>query len=153
MRPVMRSGTSRRAGRTAGAESARRMAMELPLGSDVASVRRRVEALEGLLERSIRLPGFNRAVGLDAIIGLLPVLGDIIGAGLAFYMVWEARNLGMSKWHQARMMANIGFDTLIGAVPLAGDLFDFLFRSNTRNLKIISRYLDKHYPETRIIEG
>jgi len=137
----------------AGQGAVRRMTHEFPLGNDIVSVRRRLEALEGLLERSVRLPGFNRAVGLDAIIGLLPVIGDLIAAGLAFYFVWEARNLGMSKWQRARMIANIGFDTLVGAVPIAGDLFDFLFRSNSRNLRIVTKYLDKHHPETRTIQG
>jgi len=106
-----------------------------------------------VLERFVIIPGLNRPVGLDAIIGLVPVVGDLIAGVMALYLVWEARNLGMSKWHVGRMLANIGFDTLIGAVPLAGDLFDFLFRSNSRNLRIVRKYLDRHHPETRIIEG
>ena len=133
--------------------AARPMQRSIPLGTDAGSVRHRVEALEGLLERSVRLPGLNRAIGLDAIIGLVPVFGDLVAAGLSFYLVWEARNLGMSKWQRARMLANIGLDTLVGAVPIAGDLFDVLFRSNSRNLRIISKHLDRHHPETRIIEG
>jgi hypothetical protein len=92
-------------------------------------------------------------VGLDSIIGLVPVAGDILAAAIGLYCVWEARNLGMSKWQLARMGANIGFDTLVGAVPLAGDVFDFLFQSNTRNVKIIRKHLDKHHPHTKIIEG
>lgn len=129
------------------------MTAELPLGSNPAAVRQRIEALEGVLERSVIIPGLNRPVGLDAIIGLVPVAGDLVAGAMALYLVWEARNLGMSKWHVARMLANIGFDTLIGSVPLAGDLFDFLFRSNSRNLRIVRKYLDRHHPETRIIEG
>lgn len=137
----------------AGPDATRRMTVEFPLGTDAVSVRQRVEAMERLLERSVVVPGLNRAVGLDAIVGLVPVIGDLIGGALALYLVWEARNLGMSRWHLARMLANIGFDTLVGAVPVAGDLFDFLFRSNSRNLRIIGKYLDKHHPETRIIDG
>lgn len=133
--------------------SARRMEFDLPFGSDPVSVRQRVEALEKLLERSIALPGTKQVVGLDAVLGLIPVAGDIIAAGLGLYLVWEARNLGMSKFHLARMIGNIGFDTLLGAVPVAGDLFDFAFRSNSRNLRIIRKHLDKHHPHTRIIEG
>ena len=76
-----------------------------------------------------------------------------MAAGLGLYLVWEARNLGMSKWQLARMTANVGFDTLVGAVPFAGDVFDFIFRSNSRNLRIIRKHLDKHHPETKIIEG
>lgn len=126
---------------------------ELPLGSDPMSVRRRVEALERVLERSLTIPGIRREVGLDAIVGLVPVAGDVVSAAMGLYLVWEARNLGMSKWQLARMTANVGFDTLVGAVPVAGDLFDVLFRSNSRNLKIIRKHLDRRHPHTRVIEG
>ena len=131
----------------------RRMAPEIPLGRDPLSVRRRIEALEQVLERAFVIPGINRPVGLDAIAGLVPVAGDIVAAGLGLYLVWEARNLGMSKFQLARMIGNVGFDTLVGAVPVAGDLFDFLFRSNTRNLRIVRKHLDRHHPATRIVEG
>lgn len=131
----------------------RSMRSELPLGSDPASVRRRIEAMEALMERSIPVPGLKTPVGLDAVIGLVPIAGDLLAAVLGLYTVWEARNLKMSKWQLARMTANIGFDTLIGAVPVAGDAFDFFFRSNTRNLRIIRKHLDKHHPHTKIIEG
>lgn len=129
------------------------MEFELPLGSDALSVRRRVEAIERVLERSFTVPGIRRQVGLDAIVGLVPVAGDVVSAAMGLYLVWEARNLGMSKWQLARMTANVGFDTLIGAVPVAGDLFDFVFRSNSRNLKIIRKHLDKHHPHTRVIDA
>lgn len=133
--------------------SARRMEFELPMGSDPVSIRRRVEALERVLERSFSVPGTNQQFGLDAIVGLIPVAGDLVSAAMGLYLVWEARNLGMSKWQLARMTANVGFDTMVGAVPVAGDLFDFMFRSNSRNLKIIRKHLDKHHPHTRVIEG
>ncbi|MET1757057.1 DUF4112 domain-containing protein [Novosphingobium sp. RD2P27] len=133
--------------------SARPMRPELPLGNDAASIRRRIEALEKVLERSFVIPGIGRRVGLDAVVGLVPVAGDVVSAALGFYLVWEARKLGMSKFQIARMAANVGVDSVLGAVPIAGDAFDFLFRSNTRNLKIIQRHLDKHHPHTRIIEG
>jgi len=137
----------------AGAETVRRMGLDLPLGSDPAAIRQRVEALEAVLERAFVLPGTKRAVGLDAVIGLIPVAGDVVSAVLGFYLVWEARNLGLSKFKLARMIANVGFDTAVGAIPIAGDLFDFVFRSNSRNLRIIRRHLDKHHPHTRVIEG
>jgi hypothetical protein len=127
----------------------RRMAtgpLNLPLGRDPLAVRRRIEALEHLLERSFVVPGTNRAVGLDAIAGLIPVLGDLITAGMGAYLVWEASNLGLPKWKLWRMAGNVAFDTAVGAVPVAGDLFDFMFRSNTRNLRILRRHLDKHHP-------
>ncbi len=129
------------------------MAVQLPLGSDALSVRLRVEALEKLLEGAFVIPGINRRVGLDSIVGLLPVAGDAITAAMGLYLVWEARNLGMPKWQLWRMAGHVGVDALLGAVPLAGDLFDFFYRSNSRNLKIIKRHLDKHHPATRTLEG
>jgi hypothetical protein len=129
------------------------MAAGLPVGRDPASVRRRVEAMEALLERAFTVPGTNYRVGLDAVVGLVPVLGDVITTAMGAWIVWEGRNLGMSKFHLARMAGNVGVDTLIGAIPLVGDLFDLAFRSNTRNVKILKRWLDKHHPETGLIEG
>lgn len=126
--------------------------LDLPLGKDAVSIRRRIEAMEQVLERSFVIPGINRPVGLDAIIGLVPVVGDIIAMGMGVYIVWEARNLDMPKWKLLRMAGNIAVDSAVGAVPVVGDLFDFLFRSNSRNLKIVKKHLDKHHPHTRVIE-
>ena len=130
-----------------------RLASQLPIGRDPMSVRRRVEAMEKLLERAFTVPGTNYRVGADAVVGLVPVVGDVITAAMGAWLVWEARNLGMSKFHLARMIGNVGFDTAIGAIPLAGDLFDLAFRSNSRNLRIVKRWLDKHHPGTKTIEG
>lgn len=131
----------------------RPVGIELPLGNDPQSVRRRIEAMETLLERSFRIPGINYPVGLDSIAGLVPVVGDIVTAAMGAYIVWEGRNLGMPRWKLWRMVGNVAFDTAIGAIPIAGDAFDLLFRSNTRNLKIVRKHLDKHHPETRVVEG
>ena len=127
--------------------------MTLPAGTDPASVRARVEALEMLLERSFVVPGLNMPIGLDALVGLVPVIGDIVTTALGAYIVWEARNLNMSKWQLTRMGGNVAIDTVLGLVPLVGDAADFLYRSNTKNLRIIKKHLDKHHPETRVIEG
>lgn len=126
---------------------------DLPLGTDPLAVRRRVEALERLLEGMIEIPVLRRKVGLDAIAGVIPVAGDLVTAAMGLYLVWEARNLGMPRWQLWRMIANVGIDTAVGAVPIAGDLFDLLYRSNTRNLRIIRKHLDRHHPATRIIES
>ena len=131
----------------------RPMGIDLPTGNDPVSIRRRIEAMEQLLERSFRIPGVNYPIGLDSIVGLVPVVGDVITAAMGAYIVWEARNLGMPKWKLWRMAGNIAFDTAIGAVPLVGDAFDLVYRSNTRNLKIIRKHLDKHHPGQRTIEG
>ncbi len=123
------------------------------LGSDPQSVRQRVEALEKLLERMVVIPGINRPVGLDVILDLVPFAGSTAAAVLGAYMAWEARNLGMSKWQVSRMAGNIGVDWLFGLIPWVGAIPDLFFRSNSRNLKIIKRHLDKHHPGTRTIDG
>lgn len=129
------------------------LGIEFPTGRTPADIRRRMEAMELLLERSLTIPGTQFKIGLDAVIGLVPVVGDAIAAMLGAYIIWEAKNLGLPKWKLWRMAGNIAVDTAVGAVPLAGDLFDLAFRSNTRNLKIVKRHLDKHHPATRVIEG
>ena len=122
------------------------------LGADPRSVRQRVEAMEKLLERMFVIPGINRPIGLDVILDVVPVVGDIAAAALGTYIVWEARNLGMSKWQITRMAGNVGFDWLLGLIPWVGAIPDFFFRSNSRNLRIIKRHLEKHHPEVATIE-
>ena len=123
------------------------------LGTDPASVRRRVEAMEKLLERLFVIPGIRQPIGLDVILDLVPVAGDIAAAALGAYIVWEGRNLGMSKWQLSRMAGNVGVDWLLGLIPFVGAIPDFFFRSNTRNLRMIKRHLDKHHAATATIEG
>ena len=124
----------------------------LSLGRDAASVRRRIEAMEQLLEGMVTIPVINRRVGLDALLGLVPVAGDVISAAMGAWLVWEARNLGLSRFQLARMGGRVAFDTLLGAVPVIGDAADFFYRSNTRNLKTIKRHLDRHHPGTATVE-
>lgn len=131
-------------------EFARRMPV---MGTDPASVRTRVEAMEAMLEGLFVIPGIRRRVGLDSIIGLIPIVGDVVTAAMGAWIVWEARNLGMSKFQLVRMAANVGVDTAIGAIPFVGDAFDLFFRSNSRNLRIIRKHLDKHHPAGVVIEG
>ena len=123
------------------------------LGTDPKAVRQRVEAMERILERMFVIPGTRQSVGLDVILDVVPVVGDFAAAALGAYIVWEAKNLGMSKTQIARMAGNVGVDWLLGLIPWVGAIPDFFFRSNTRNLRIVKRWLDKHHPETRLIEG
>jgi hypothetical protein len=126
------------------------------LGTDPGSVRKRVEAMERVLERLFVIPGTRQPVGLDAILDLVPVVGDVAAAALGAYIVWEARNLGMSKWQLARMSGNVGFNWLLGlfsVVPVVGVIPTLLFRSNSKNLKIIKRHLDKHHAASATVEG
>ncbi|MEO5972522.1 MAG: DUF4112 domain-containing protein [Sphingomicrobium sp.] len=122
------------------------------LGTDPASVRRRVEGLEKVMERMFVIPGLNRPVGLDVILDLVPVAGSTAGAVLGAYMAWEARNLGMPKHAVARMAGNVGVDWLLGLIPWVGAIPDLFFRSNSRNLRIIKRHLDKHHAGTATVD-
>jgi hypothetical protein len=128
------------------------LADQLPIGRDPASVRRRLEAMEKLLEGMFTLPG-GRKFGLDVVLDLIPIGGSLIAAAMGSWLAWEARNLGMPRFHIARMAGNIGVDFLLGAIPWVGAIPDFFFRSNTRNLRIVKRWLDKHHPATMIVEG
>ena len=122
------------------------------LGNDPASVRQRIEAMEGLLERLFVIPGINKPVGLDVLLDLIPGVGTISAAALGSYIMWEARNLKLSKSQVARMAGNIGFDMLLGAIPWVGAIPDYFFRSNTRNVRIIKKHLDKHHPGTGVVD-
>ena len=123
------------------------------VGTDPQSDRQRGAAMEKVLERLVVIPGTKRTVGLDVILDVVPILGDVAAAALGAYIVWEGRNLGMSKWQLSRMAGNVGVDWLLGLIPVIGIVPDFFFRSNSRNLKIIKKHLDKHHPGTRTIEA
>ncbi|WP_132738990.1 DUF4112 domain-containing protein [Sphingomonas sp. PP-F2F-A104-K0414] len=124
----------------------------LPMGRDALSVRRRVEAMERVMEGLVTIPGTNRKVGMDVILDIIPFAGSTIAAAVGAWMAWEARNIGMSKIQMARMFGNVGVDWALGMIPFVGAIPDFFFRSNTRNLRIIKKHLDKHYPSTATLE-
>ena len=129
-----------------------RMEVDIPgLGTGPADILQRIEWMERLLEGAFVIPGTSRRIGLDALIGLLPVAGDVVTAAMGAWIVFEARLLGVPKWKLARMGANVALDFAIGAVPVVGDALDFLFRSNSINLKIIRRHIEQHHPELRTI--
>ena len=116
----------------------------------------RLEALARLMDGAFVLPGTNIRIGLDAIIGLLPVAGDLIAGLVSSYLIWEARRLGAPRWLIARMMANALLDTAVGAVPVVGDAFDVLFRANMKNMALLRRHMEKRgliCPAGPIIEG
>ena len=117
------------------------------------ALRQRVEALEKIMERLFVIPGTKRTVGLDVILDLVPFAGSTAGAVLGAYMAWEARNLGMSKTAMARMAGNVGVDWALGLIPWIGAVPDFFFRSNSRNLRIIKRHLDRHHPAGATVDG
>lgn len=103
----------------------------------------RLEALAKTLDAIVRIPGTDIRIGLDALIGLVPVLGDVVSQAISSYLIWEARQLGASRLVIARMIANSAIDTLIGAVPVAGDAFDVMFRANLKNVALLRSHLEK----------
>jgi hypothetical protein len=103
----------------------------------------RLDAVAKLLDIAFILPGTNVRYGIDGIIGLIPVVGDIIATALSLWLVREARALG-APWHvTARMLGNVAVQGVIGTVPVAGDAFDVLFRANMRNVRLLRRWMDK----------
>jgi hypothetical protein len=103
----------------------------------------RLEALAKLLDVAFILPGTNIRYGIDGLIGLIPVVGDVITTAISLWLVREARALG-APWHiTARMLGNVAVDGVVGLVPLAGDAFDVMFRANVRNMRLLRRWLEK----------
>jgi len=103
----------------------------------------RLEALAKLLDVAFILPGTKIRYGVDGLIGLIPVVGNIIATGLSLWLVREARALG-APWHvTARMLGNVAVQGVVGTVPVAGDAFDVLFRGNMRNARLLRRWLER----------
>ena len=111
---------------------------------DTLSRRQRIERLERLarlLDTAIVVPGTNFRFGADAIIGLMPGIGDTITTALSAWIVYEAHKLGVPRRLLVRMIANVALDGVVGAVPLAGDLFDVMWRANQRNVRLLREHL------------
>ncbi|HET7887760.1 MAG TPA: DUF4112 domain-containing protein [Bradyrhizobium sp.] len=103
----------------------------------------RFEALAKLLDIAFILPGTKIRYGVDGVIRLIPVVGDVLATAFSLWLVREARALG-APWHvTARMLGNVAVDGVVGLVPLAGDAFDVLFRANMRNVRLLRRWLDR----------
>ena len=103
----------------------------------------RLDAIAKLLDVAFIVPGTNFRYGIDGLIGLIPVVGDIITTAISLWIVREARALG-APWHiTARMLANVAVDGAVGLVPVAGDAFDVMFRANVRNVRMLRRWLER----------
>ena len=103
----------------------------------------RIDALASLLDTAFTLPGSNIRFGLDALIGLVPGIGDAITTALSLYIVHEARQLGAPRHVVLRMVLNVMLDGFVGAVPLVGDAFDVLWRANRRNMRLLQNWLER----------
>jgi hypothetical protein len=104
----------------------------------------RLDMLASLLDTALVVPGTNIRFGLDAIIGLVPGIGDAITTVVSLYIVHEARQLG-APWHVvSRMLANVALDGVVGAVPVLGDAFDVMWRANRRNVALLRKHCERH---------
>jgi len=104
----------------------------------------RLDALARLLDTALVLPGTNIRLGLDALMGIVPGIGDLITTLTSLYIVYEAHQLGAPKHLIIRMMGNVALDGVVGAVPIVGDAFDVFWRSNRRNVALLQNYLGRH---------
>jgi hypothetical protein len=103
----------------------------------------RLDALAKLLDVAFVVPGTNIRYGIDGLIGLIPVIGDIITTAISLWLVREACALGAPWYITARMLSNVALDGVVGLVPLAGDAFDVMFRANVRNVRLLRRWMEK----------
>jgi len=107
--------------------------------------REQLFTLSRLLDAAIDVPLLRTRVGLDALLGMVPVAGDLLSAAIGLYLVALARELGASRWLQARMIGNLLVDAALGVVPIAGDLADIYFKAHLRNLRLLQKELGEPY--------
>ena len=115
--------------------------------------RERLITLTRLMDSAIDVPMLRTTVGLDALLGLVPVAGDLLSAAIGVYLITQARELGASRWLQAKMIRNLVVDAALGSVPLAGDVFDVYFRAHRRNLKLLQAELGEPYLDAPNIDA
>lgn len=108
-----------------------------------AQILQQIRVLAELMDNRFTIPGTNIRVGLDAIIGLIPGIGDLASAAISGYIVYLAHQLDVPKWLLARMAMNIAIDMAAGAVPVVGDVMDVAFRANLKNLQLLESHLKR----------
>ena len=113
------------------------------LSADQQELRLRLARIARLMDSSIRVPIIGKRIGWEAIIGLVPGVGDVAGGLISAYIVLAAKQLGVSWPVVVRMMGNIGLEVVVGTVPLLGDLFDMAFRANLKNVALMEDYLER----------
>jgi hypothetical protein len=113
----------------------------LPLGPEERRRLDRLQRIALLLDNAIPIPGTRYRVGLDPILGLIPGVGDAVGAAMAGYILVEAARFGVPRSVLLRMLLNIGIDTVVGAVPALGDVFDFVWKADAKNLALLHEHL------------
>ncbi len=115
--------------------------------------RERLIRLTRLMDSAIDVPILRTQVGLDALLGVVPVAGDVLSAAIGLYLIAQARELGASRWLQGKMLGNLVLDAAVGSVPLAGDVFDIYFRAHRRNLKLLQQHLGEPYLDAPGVEA
>lgn len=120
--------------------------------SDVDGALQRLDAIAKVMDSLVAIPGTNFRIGVDSVLGVLPVVGDLASQVVSAYLIWEARRLGASRLLIGRMIANSALDTVVGAVPVVGDAFDMAFRANKRNMALLRGHLEKKRAKT-VLEG
>jgi len=110
---------------------------------EVEAALARLNMVARTMDSLFAIPGTRLRLGVDSVIGLVPVVGDLVAHAVAAYLIWEAKQLGVSKLTLWRMVGNTLIDTVVGAVPFVGDAFDVVFKANMKNLRLLQRHLEK----------
>lgn len=103
-----------------------------------------LQQIAELLDGQFRIPGTNIEFGLDAIIGMIPGIGDIVSGAISMWLIQEAKRLGAPRWLIARMVWNVAVDVSIGIVPFLGDAFDVAWKANRKNMELLKRHVMRH---------
>jgi len=111
--------------------------------------RERLQFLAWLLDSSIPIPGTRFTIGLDAIVGLLPFIGDLIGVAASSIILMEANRLGVSRSIMTRMAFNVAVEGVVGLVPFLGDLFDAGWKANQKNVRLLTDWMDRPHQAER----
>ncbi|MGL4810771.1 MAG: DUF4112 domain-containing protein [Beijerinckiaceae bacterium] len=112
--------------------------------AEIARTLDKLDRIARLMDAAIVIPGINRRAGLDAILGLIPGIGDFAGGAVSAYLVFEARRIGAPPALLARMIGNVAIDAAVGVVPGIGDLFDVAFKANVRNVALLRDHFARH---------
>ncbi len=117
--------------------------------ADLDRIEQRLDKLATTLDSAFRIPVIGARFGADALLGLVPVAGDLVGMGLSAYLILEARRLGAPAWMLTRMAANVAVDTLFGSVPIVGSVFDIIYKANRKNMALLRDHIDDLRVELR----
>lgn len=111
--------------------------------AEIEAALARINAVARVMDSLFAIPGTRLRLGVDSVLGLVPVAGDVLAQIVSAYLIWEARRLGVSKLTLWRMVGNSLIDTVVGAVPIVGDAFDVAFKANMKNVRLLQRHLEK----------